>query len=109
MSTGMPSSAAHRPACQPRRRTSAATIQIRTQFGYADDPTGQPRVCRYSTQITDAGEFASPAGEPTYLGDALLRMVAAFGDHADLDVVVRRRRKPAATHTNNPTRRDNQP
>lgn len=72
-------------------RSEPAVIAIRTRFDY-DHTAAQagrpPRVTRYHSQITNAGEFGSHA--PQYVGDVLTRMVASFGDDADLEVVIRR-------------------
>lgn len=79
-------------------RREPAVIGIRTCFHYhqprdsacADEPA---RVARYHSEVTDFGEFASqPAGYRS-VGDLVQRMVRAFGDDAELEVVVRRRRR----------------
>lgn len=68
-------------------------MAIRTRFIYDtnDDQPDQPRrVARYHSELTDGGEFTSHAAQYNHVGDVLQRMVAAFGDDADLEVVVRR-------------------
>ena len=74
-------------------RTAPAVIAIRTRFAY--DTNGEklgqpPRVVRYHSELTDGGVFSSHAAQYNHVGDVLLRMIAAFGDDADLEVVVRR-------------------
>lgn len=74
-------------------RTAPAVMAIRTRFVYDTngDQLGQPpRVDRYHSELTDGGEFISYAVQYNHVGDVFQRMIAAFGDDADLEVVVRR-------------------
>ena len=74
-------------------RTAPAVISIRTRFIYdtnGDKPGQPPRVVRYHSDLTDGGEFSSHAAQYNHVGDVFQRMLAAFGDDADLEVVVRR-------------------
>lgn len=72
-------------------RSAPAVMTIRTRFAYDDtaSPDRPRRVARYHSDITDCGEFGSHATEYENVGDVFMRMVAAFGDDADLEVVVR--------------------
>ncbi|MEX7469041.1 hypothetical protein AB4Z39_04940 [Mycobacterium adipatum] len=71
-------------------RSEPAVIAIRTHFVY-HAPSGQPaRVARYHSDITDSGEFGTRTTEYNHVGDVIQRMIAAFGDDADLEVVIRR-------------------
>lgn len=74
-------------------RFEPAVITIRTRFAY-DGPdarsTRSPRVDRYRSDITECGEFSSHTPQYDHVGDVFQRMVAAFGDDSDLEVVIRR-------------------
>lgn len=71
-------------------RTEPAVIAIRTHFEY-HTPSGQPtRVTRYHSDVTDCGEFDTCTTQYNHVGDVIQRMIAAFGDDADLEVVIRR-------------------
>lgn len=82
-----------RPPREQRRfsdRSAPAVIMIRTHFAY-DAPSGRaPRVARYHSHITNCGEFGNGTTQYNHVGDVFQRMVAAFGDDADLEVVIRR-------------------
>lgn len=73
-------------------RSTPAVITIRTQFAYNthDAPSGRPpRVARYHSRITNCGEFNNQTTHDDHLGDVFHRMIAAFGDDTDLEVIVR--------------------
>lgn len=91
-------------------RCDPAVIAIRTRFSYRATPTEEasnqrPRVSAYHSEITDIGEFASPAAEYNTVGDVIQRMLRAFGDDADLEVVVRRRTTTVSHQTQHSTTR----
>lgn len=71
-------------------RSEPAVIAIRTHFSYHTASGGPPKVARYHSDITDCGEFGAHTPEYNHVGDVVQRMVAAFGDDADLEVVIRR-------------------
>ncbi|WP_159229579.1 hypothetical protein [Mycolicibacterium vanbaalenii] len=47
-------------------------------------------MARYHSHITNCGEFGNDTTQYNHVGDVFQRMVAAFGDDADLEVVIRR-------------------
>ncbi|GAS94820.1 MULTISPECIES: hypothetical protein [Mycolicibacterium] len=47
-------------------------------------------MARCHSDITDPGEFDARTPEYNRVGDVIQRMIAAFGDDADLEVVIRR-------------------
>lgn len=79
-------------------RSEPAVIAIRTHFAY-HTPSRQPtRVARYHSDITDAGEFVTHTTQYNHVGDVIQRMIAAFGDDADLEVMIRRARPITAVN-----------
>lgn len=87
-------------------RREPAVIAIRTCFHYhpprdGDEAESTARVARYGSEVTDFGEFSSQPAGYRHVGDVFQRMVSVFGDDADLEIVVRR--KKAKRHQSNPT------
>lgn len=89
----------YRPAPEHRRtggRTAPATISVRTHFMYSEPQPGKapdaPRhVFCYAASVTDGGEFTDRFEDYNTVASTVGRMVAAFGDDADLEIQVRRR------------------
>lgn len=71
-------------------RSVPAVITIRTHFDYTTPPGRPPRVARFHSHITNSGEFGNQTTHYEHVGDVFQRMIAAFGDDADLEVVVQR-------------------
>lgn len=89
----------YRPVPEQRRtsdRTEPAIIGIRTQFMYPephpDTPADKPRrIFCYASNVTHAGDFADDYVDYNDVWSTTQRMIRAFGDDADLEIVVRRR------------------
>lgn len=77
-------------------RRTPAVVAIRTCYSYHRHQCGDcvgaaPQVAQYRSEVTDFGEFDVHSTDHRCVGDVFQRMVCAFGDDADLEVIVRRR------------------
>ncbi|MEN4449143.1 MAG: hypothetical protein EKK51_09840 [Mycolicibacterium sp.] len=92
-------------------RTAPAVITVRTEFLYSEPlphtPTDRPRhIFCYRSTVTDHSEFAATFADYNDTASTIGRMIRAFGDDADLEVIVRRKTPPPAPAPGNGTRHD---
>lgn len=85
------------PMTHVRRANTACSATDPSPPSSRSEPTsrtthrqGPPKVARCHSDITDPGEFDARTPEYNRVGDVIQRMIAAFGDDADLEVVIRR-------------------
>jgi len=91
-------------------RTAPAVITVRTEFLYAEPlphtPAARPRhIFCYRSTVTDHSEFAATYADYNDTASTIGRMIRAFGDDADLEVIVRRKTPhqpppPSTAHVN---------
>ncbi|WP_102145608.1 hypothetical protein [Mycobacterium hubeiense] len=77
-------------------RTEPAVITVRTDFLYSEPRPGErtdvaPHCFSYRSYVTDHGDFQDRNPDDNGVDSTVRRMIAAFGDDSDLEIIVRRK------------------